>query len=197
MSNDITNKTLATLLVVAIAVSVIGTFLVVSKPSGITGAAQTTGTGNVNLSITGIIAIAVSGNINFGAGSVTAGQASATLDSSVVNATNGDWAFAAQYITIENQGNKNVVLVANSGSTAADFIGGTSPAQEIEGVAHGGGGCAAPAAYGAYSTAGDKSICPVLAFAGTVDKVNAAVKLTIPSDAAVGAKGQIITFTAS
>jgi hypothetical protein len=131
-SNDISNKTLATLLIVAIVVSVGGTWLVVNKaPTGllqITGAPATdTGTATVTIETTGSVRFNVA-TLNFGTGKVntSAGNTQCVLDSNGTNDSARCINFTAVFgnLTLENDGSTNVTVQLASDKAAVAFLGG-------------------------------------------------------------------------
>lgn len=196
---DISNKTLAILVGVAIVISVIG-ILSVGKPSilYITGAG-TTDSGNVSVNITEEISVQVEFNVNFGNGRVLGDNTSATLESSGTSATGGSWTWAAQYVRVENDGTVNETLNVSADTSATDWLGGTSPNLEIKGHVTEANACNNAtwlAIYRAIATANaDITLCPNLQFGTGKDEVNTSVKLTVPSDAEVGQKDVVLTYS--
>ena len=101
MADDINNKTLATLLVVAIIVSIGGTLISLNRLSkfggiGVTGFA-TSGTAKVNLSVTSSTGITVTQAIDFGSGYADTAT-NCTMESNLSSGARpdtdckGDWA---------------------------------------------------------------------------------------------------------
>lgn len=136
---EISNKVLASLLIVAIAVSLIGIYISITKvkqPSLLTGFASATGTGQVNLTVI------QSTNVNwttalldFGTGSVRAGFPNCTLNNNESNNTascSGFTGRAGVPLVIQNIGNMNTSLNLSFDKTAATMIGGTSPSFEFK-----------------------------------------------------------------
>ncbi len=130
--DDISNKSLATLLIVAIVVSIGGTWLVIDRAPGIlqiTGAPSTdTGTATVTIESTASVRFAVN-TINFGTGKVntSVGNTECILDSNGTNDSNKCINFTAQFgnLSLENDGSVNVTVQLASDVAAAAFIGGS------------------------------------------------------------------------
>jgi hypothetical protein len=135
---DISNKTLALLLVVAILTSVGGLTLSLNRINrlawtpGITGQAISNGNGRINVSIGGVTSINVTDDyLNFGACSPVPASGS-TFNSNYTNAvatpidTYNCTMVAPDNLTIRNIGNTNVNLTA-SFATNGSFIGGLNP----------------------------------------------------------------------
>ena len=111
---DISNKTLAWLLIGAIIVSILGTFTALNRIQklGITGAATTTqGTATVNITTSQSIRFAVA-TIDWGTGGVntTAGYNNCTLYTDGTSNGPGCYGFdtVSQGLVLENDGNQNV-----------------------------------------------------------------------------------------
>jgi len=162
---DISNKTLAILLIAAMVVSLGGTILSLNRLSMYRGVPQqisgfATGTGTANLSILQETTITVVSNrIDFGTGilNVTGGCTNATLLSSSHSPTAGNWSpvydncwvsnattpaavqFSGEDIVIRNDGNVNVSLRMDSqADSAANFIGGSfmTPVYQFQSVSN-------------------------------------------------------------
>src|SRR3989344_3161056 len=124
MSNEISNKVLASLLVVAIVVSVVGTFFSLSKLgdlSGITGrqVINNTESSTANVTILGVVGIAVTGVIDFGDGT-TAESSAVVLTTGAANSNGFNDCTAANCmgIAVQNTGNVNANIKVNSSKTA-------------------------------------------------------------------------------
>ncbi|MEK6848947.1 MAG: hypothetical protein AABY01_00055 [Nanoarchaeota archaeon] len=132
--DDITNKSLATLLIVAIVISIGGTWLVLNKAPGllnIAGAASTdTGTATVTINSVASIRFAYDA-IDFGSGSVntTSGNTLCILDTNGTNDSTKCQGFLANtsYFQLENDGSTNITVQLLSSKPASTFIGGTNP----------------------------------------------------------------------
>lgn len=213
---EITNKTLAILLVAAVAVSLFGIVMTLNKVSSITGYATSakTGTATLNVSSTTSIAIKQSA-INFGSGTIntSGGYTSCTL---YVNGTQSAPTRSVQTpncigftstssaipFVIENDGNVNVSVVVKSNATVAQFIGGSGtgghPVAEFQFMALNNetNSCATGLnnTWSNISTS-DVNICSQLFWDGT-DTIAVGLRLLIPDDAiATGTRQATITFT--
>ncbi len=139
MNEEISNKTLAFLLVGAIVVSLFGTFISLDKLNKLSGPSSITGmltkTGTVQLDVGGLESFKVNTNINFGALSPNASKLWASTD------TTNDWLGTnandctdisggvndCNGMIIENDGNAVLNISFNTTSNAASFIGGSDP----------------------------------------------------------------------
>lgn len=198
---DISNKTLAILVGVAIVISVIG-ILSIGKPSilYITGAG-TTDAGNVSVNLTEEISVQVAYNINFGNGRVAGDNASATLQSNETTSVGGTWTWTAQYIRVENDGTVNETLNVSADTAIDDWLGGTAATNDIDiiGWVTEANACSNATYLNIYrdiqTANADETLCPNLGFGTGADEVNTSVKLVVPSDAETGQKDVVLTFT--
>jgi hypothetical protein len=135
MADDINNKTLATLLVIAIIVSIGGTLISLNRLSkfggfGVTGFA-TSGQAKVNLSVTSASGITVTQAIDFGSGYATT-STNCTMESNLTSGSrgancNGLWAneitdSTKRYIIVQNTGNTQGNLTINASANATSWI---------------------------------------------------------------------------
>lgn len=131
---DVSNKTLAFLLVAAIVVSVAGIFMVNDKLSGvsqITGFAST-GTGEVNITVTESISLNVTDSvIDFGASNMAGVTNNVTCDSedgtenvdgSVADSFDGAACESGDKISIWNDGNVQINITMNVTENASQFM---------------------------------------------------------------------------
>src|SRR3990172_8470363 len=129
MSNEISNKVLASLLVVAIVVSVVGTFFSLSKLgdlSGITGwqVINNTDSSTSNITILGVVGISVTGTIDFGDG--TTAETESIVIATMAGYNNTDFGFndctvisgPCPGIVVENTGNVNANVTVNISKSA-------------------------------------------------------------------------------
>jgi len=200
--SDISNKTLAILVGIAIVISLLGV-LSVGKGgvSYITGKGST-GTGPVSFNATSEVSIKVVGSIDFGNGRVNATAANATLDSADGTTVGGSWSFSAQNIKVENDGTVNISVNLSAGASenAAGLIGGTSPLFQMKGIATEGSSCVTlQTTYTAVPASSEEpfEMCDILQYVNSADEFNVSAKVAIPSDAATGARNATITFSAS
>ncbi len=221
MVDEISNKTLAVLLIVAIALSLGGTLVslnrlssVVRGPS-ITGFATSTGTGTTNVTIlsTGSIRFAVN-NLDFGVGAVntTGGNQVCSLASGTASGSKDPSSkcinFSAEAtlksLQIENDGNLNLSVNLTSNKNAAGFIGGGVSALEqfrfkIENNESDSCATVGPAAWADMNTT-SMAICTTaegLGFAPTRNSLLVHINITIPSDSLLTGTNQVATLTAT
>ncbi len=212
---DISNRTLAILVGVAIIISVVGIF--VAQKGAVTVTGMASGTGVANLTITSFASINVSGNIEFGEGAVYLNSTYAEMDSSdgtVCDDTatcedvtggagprGGNWTFQVQNILVENNGNENVSLETESSAVASSMIGGTGAvlnytiSDNVEATSCD-GGVKNGSASQAWGTAATKEIaCNNLLSEDANDILNLTILVRVPVDASPGVKTTTITFT--
>ena len=200
---DISNKTLAVLLLIAIAISFVG-FLIVG-PARIRGAYDATG--NVSVNITNQTSIILdTATIDFGSGYVTKTSSSCTLNSTPTGNTSADctnFDAPTEGFKLRNDGNINV-SVDITGSTAASLIGGTTPTYKFRLInVSGEEGACTNTTVGSFTsfTGSAQTICESspngLLYTDSTDTVEIQIELTIPNDAATGARTDTITFTAT
>src|SRR3989338_684602 len=185
---DVSNKTLAILVGVAIVISLIG-LLSVGRGgvTYLTGRAGS-GTGPVSVNLTSEVSILVTGSVDFGSGRVNATATSAILDSDAGTIINGTWTPVTKYIKIENDGTVNISVnvTANANNNAAGLIGGTSPSFQIKGVATEASSCVTlTTSYTNVpnSTETPLALCDKLNFGSATDTFNVSAKVVVPSDA--------------
>jgi hypothetical protein len=212
MVDEISNKTLAILLIGAIAVSLFGTFVSLSKLNqlrgpGITGMATT---GQVNVTIQGKQSFTVRSNVNFGilqpnstgfwvstdvnnTERLNQSQANDCTDTGAVDPN------ACYGIEVENDGNVLINLSFSSNMNAAALIGGTAPLFRYrieDGNKTGAGanpcnGTDGSVGWALIATGVSNDICNStlphtgLGYAPSRDIMTIEFNLTIPSDAPV------------
>ncbi len=138
MAEEISNRTLAIMLIVVMAISLGGTIISLNRLTqlgfpGITGAATGTGTSTVNItSQASIIFHAGNNTVAFGNGWVNSTESSGICVMSAVNnsigtisaACKGNWAAGKSGFIIENNGNVNLSVEVHSDKNATEFLGG-------------------------------------------------------------------------
>jgi hypothetical protein len=132
--DEISNKTLAILLIGAIVISLGGTLISLNRLAGIrapiTGFA-TTDTASVDLEISSLAEVNfTTDSISWGTGTVVSGKSTCTLDSysAAIDEVNcSDFTPQSNGLVLENIGNKNLTLALHTGKTAMQFLGGTNP----------------------------------------------------------------------
>ena len=193
---DISNKTLAALLIVAIAIGFVG--LLSFKPTT-TGAYDETGTARVNITEQVSIILDTT-SLDFGDGWVNKSAASCSINSSTgeIESSNcvGFSAPPTGFI-LRNDGNTNVSVTLN-GSTAADFIGGTSPEYKFLSQDNEAGSCTSGLVASYTSISGSpQTICSNLLYTDATDSMEIKIHIKIPDDALTGLKTDNVTFTAT
>lgn len=207
---SISNRTLATLLVIAIIVTIIGTWYSVDrigKFATLTGYQVTEG--NVTLNITQRVEINVTQpDCAFGSGYVTSPAAYAIVRSGGAGdcsfiADSDNWTNTTEYapdcMEVRNDGNRNVVVNVSSGKTVANMIGGTNPnvtawsSEKEFGACYTGSIQSYP---GAEMDTSNQTMCSCLWPDENFDEIYVGCELTIP-DNAYGAKSDTWTFYAA
>jgi hypothetical protein len=215
--DEISNKTLATLLVVAIVISLAGTFFAmrgVSQVTNVITGALPTATGTTKVYINQTVSITLrNNNVDFGAGyrnsSVVADAAECNLTSSAAQPS--CWVNTGTYnpsdFWLENDGNVYANVTINS-TVAANYFNtcGTTtiiagdPDYTWAGKELASGGCGA--AYGTLDTSegqftgAHQLLCTNLSADDSVDDFNVTIKLYVPT----GPSGQCdnnVVFTAA
>ncbi len=204
MADEISNKTLAVIVVAAIVVTLGSTALILRM-----GAPMITGmvieqAGTATFNITSVTSIAIPENtIDFGAGAVDAGVASATIDSDG-NTLNWTGTVPDGAFVIENDGNVDIDINVNSTVDADGFIGGTADVNsfmwKVDKTEGGEVSACVSSDIDAYTevvTTGGALFCGNLSSIDAADLVAMDLQLVIPSDAVPGSKSATINFIAS
>lgn len=218
---ELSNKTLALILVVATSISLVGTILTIDRISGITPYRVTTGraltdTATSNFSINGSINIVFLTNlVDFGLGQVnTSGLHNCTLNTTgpgmLNGATNGipnlnctGFYNSVAPLVVQNQGTANVSLNLTFNATPAQWIGGTNPAYSFRPSWNETGACGVAnfnnATVNAVTTAGNYSVCnytgtaPMFNWVSSNRTLNIDLGMRIPQDAPPGERRLTIT----
>jgi len=211
MAQEVSNRAIAILLVLAIVISITGTFVSLQRISrlGVSGFATT---GITNLTIATSKAITVTNNIDFGSGYATDGT-TCTMESNATSAEtncNGagssgiDWderPLSVQYFVINNSGNVFTNVSANATDDATTWIGNyAGVAAYIAGHASTDSPNACDDVNTTYQTLGTGAPVNICQGAGLNwvdgnDTVYAAVKVSIPSTVPPGTnKHTTVTF---
>jgi hypothetical protein len=221
---DITNRSLAGLLVVAIVISIGGTWLLANQSPGflaITGLTQSTDTGTAQLTVQtfGSIRFAVN-SVNFGSGQVntSGGNQGCILDTNGTNDSNRCENFTANSVgfQLENDGSANATIQLSFSNSASGFLGGDPTIAKYRYVVSnnetnscsnstGGFTCAAnqnctvaPIGWSDVNTTSPgTTICPKLLFTDLSDSLKVGINITIPYDSPSGAKLSTLTATAT
>jgi len=220
---ELSNKLLATLVVIAMVISVFGTIASLSKLGEmsplITGAGTT---GSVNLSVESLASINFSfqtgsvlgrpGNISWGSGSVSTGQSYANLTTRGTT-TNWNGTPVTGALSLENTGNIGVKLVLTStNGSAGTFLGGTNPIYRLNISENEVNSCNNDSTTTPYdheqaglngsffSTAvfnvnASRTVCGNFSFQATKDEILIGFYVGLPSDAGSGVHQDIIGAT--
>ena len=155
-------------------------------------------TGTVIFEITETVDISFTASIlDWGAGSVNSGEASATLDSNASTVTGGSWNATGGELVLENIGTEDVSLTLNSSVDAATFIGGTSSTFKWKISEDESGSCAnmTDTSFTEVSTS-SKTICDLFDATDATDEIKIDFQLVVPSDASLeGQQSATITAT--
>jgi len=201
---DINNRSLAMLLVVVIATSLAGTWLVLTKAPGvllITGRQTDTGTASVTVNTVSSIDFTVDA-VAFGTGNVNTsnGNTNCVLDTEGTNDAAKCTSFNTVTVPFEitNTGNANLSVNLNFSNNAATFIGGTSPVYNYKVSENESNSCAGgvtdATSYESVNNS-DPEICANLEYLDAKDSLNVDINITIPYDTATGAKSSTLTVT--
>ena len=192
MAEDISNKTLAVLVGLAIIISLAG---IMFAPKGaITGKATDTGTAQLH-NLGEIAVTATDSSIDFGTGSVNE-SGTCTLDSAAGTASaacsgTGWLPSGKDVFEIQNTGTYDVNITIKAIKSAATWLNGTTPTQQYErldGVCYGTNN---QSTYASMLTTETK-LCSNL----TPDKLtNVSLNISLKSDANTGTLTNTITFT--
>jgi hypothetical protein len=219
---ELSNKTLALVLVVATSVSLLGTILTIDRisnlsvPQYIVGRA-TTDTGVSNFSINSTVSIVfTTDTVDFGQGVVnTSGLHNCTLNTTGPGMLNGGtnglpsidcagFYDSVEPLRIQNQGTQNVTLNLSFNATPAQWIGGTTPGYTFRPTLNESGACGNNFLNNATQTAvttadANYSICNSTGFNWVSNSrtINVDIGLRIPQDAPPGERRVTITAFAS
>ena len=211
---DFSNKTIATLLVVAIIISISGTLISLQKLSnlGVSGFA-TSGTGVANLTISSSRSITVTTNlIDFGSGYPATSETCVmesnrtSAPANCIGTTNApikwsDSSLPAPYFIINNTGNINTNVTFNASADASTWIGSGAQAW-LGGHADPNGqadSCGTIEGYQTLATGAPVHLCTGtgLNWQDGNDTVAAAVEVSIPSSIPPGDNKKVtVTFYA-
>lgn len=209
---ELSNKTLALLLVFAIIFSLGGTLLTLNKIKkvGITGMVTNVTSGYVNASVESRVAANLTLKaVDFGIGYVTMGCNNCTLDTQGGSTPGGccsDFSTAQRGIVIENSGNQVLKIEVNFSLNASDFIGGDTSINEFKMlvVQNESKSCKTLGAtwsstyanvpiYNTGETAGE--VCDRLSPNLANDSIRLHINITIPDDASAGEKNASVIIT--
>ncbi len=205
---EMSNKSLALILVLSVAVSLFGTFYSISRmPTPV--AAPPTGyaasdTGQTNFTIQSDIQIVfTTSQINFGTGAVNNTDGAPTICENCTLNSEGTRLYNCSGFNvvntgfrIENQGNLNVSLNISSNETVAQFVGGNSTVRAFQWKMEENetGACGAGLAPGTYSTVTVTNTTACTDFkTGAANTLNMEIQIRIPQNASTGTRDATIT----
>ncbi len=215
MGEDISNKSLAILLVVSIVIS-LGGLIVFTTLGGdkLTGAATSPiALARVNITARASINWTVN-SVDWGTGFVNDTAQFCVLNTEGENNINNCSQFTTVYegLRLENDGNRRVSLNLSTNNTAAQFIGGTGALYQWKLANNESNSCGDPGPgntcsvnasalqyQGAYSTVSNTpvEVCPCYNFQNSDDFINAELQILIPSDSLTGVRESTITAVAT
>lgn len=219
MADEVSNKTLAILVVAAIVVTLGGTMLVLrTGPSAQLTGLVTDQTGTAQINVSTVVDIELEDQlIDFGTGHVndsatdhncimnTEGGA---IDAQEENDCNGEWATKNDFMWIQNEGNVPISLTVTSSEDASGFITGSSPSFQVKSIVDHlasdsqgddtADSCTGGAALNTYTElSGAITICDSLGYEDAADEMLIYSQATIPADAQTGARTTTWTFSAA
>lgn len=214
---EISNKSLAIMVVAAILITIGSTALILRSggPVAITGLFGSTQTGTAQFNVTGVVSITIRNSlVDFGAGAVMSSETACTISTDEATHTCGTWANYSDSdaaFSIENDGNVNANITVTAAANAATWIGGSSPSfkgktetqcaeagcdDSIEDQVGCTGGVGSFSSMAEITTSA-QVICDLLKFEDATDGLELEVQATVPEDSPVGQKSTTLTFTAS
>jgi hypothetical protein len=197
---DLSNKTLAFLLVVAIVISLGGTIISLNRLNqlGFMGLTLYNTSGTTNFSLQSSVSIIFRTTlVNFGTGYVNANGTGCDITTNATTGWNttgnclGGLTNTSPFI-IENNGNVNVSLGLNSSANASTFVTGSVPTPLFQWAVSNN---ETNSCYGTLSdqtwtnvnwSGGPKTVCTNLSFSDANDTIRLDIKVLIPEDATQG-----------
>lgn len=185
--------------VVAVTIAAVNLIIQFDEIKEMTGFA--TDTGFANLTITPMASVSfTTSTINWGVGAVDEAPTSALLDTTNNSVVDGNWTAVSQSLVLRNDGNVNVSLSLQTSNNADGFIGGTNPTYKLNVTETETGSCSGTNNVLSSMTDANASAqlaCSNFSYYDDKDTFDIDVQLRIPEDATPGAKGTIITATAT
>jgi hypothetical protein len=216
MVNEISNRTLAILLIAAIVISLGGTLVSLNRISkisipGVTGFVVNVSNATARVVVSDVTWVNFSNaTIDFGTGYVSGGV-NCTMNSSNNEKSDScaDFSGSDQTLILANIGNNDVYVNLSFGKNASTLLGGTQEGygrdyRFIVGNDTTAPGCANTTYYLTWTTVppGDENaslpavlICDNLTYTDGSNKININISLTIPQDASTGTLSDEITAT--
>lgn len=202
-------KFLSTLIIVAVIISITGTFFSLKMLNDLDYYKQYfsghVSVGQINLTITQNLTISVVQNvINFSMGFVNTGADGATLNTTTAGSliAPANWTNSTLYdpraIQISNDGNVNATVNLTSAKTAATFLGGTVPTYEFNGSNKEANSCNNGGTLAGYTSlnADQQIVCANLGSNDLRDEIYLHCRIWVPADTQ-GTKEDTWTFTAT
>jgi len=216
MGQDISNRSLAILLIISVVISLGGLVVFLAKGGEqITGAA-TSPTAIARINITSRASINWTVNlVDFGTGYVNDSVQSCLLNTEGANAVSNCTGFntVTEGLRLINDGNRRVSVNLSSNVSAAQLLGGTSPlfqwklannkTDSCGNIGPGGNDCSINATalqyQGAYSdvSTAPVEICPCFNYASSKNLFNVELQLLVPKDSFYGLREATLTAVAT
>jgi len=198
MAEDNSVMVVAILAVIAsLAAAGISYYSAISVVPKISAYASSSGTANLSVESLAVINFS-DANINWGSGKVDIGKTHAYLDTRSGTVTNGNWT-PDTGLVLDNIGNVNVSLALKVGKTAAQFLGGTSPAYKwlVRNADTEPGACVNVTALDVFTdtTTSDTTFCNPLQFYEGNNTIRIDINLSVPYDSHKGALSDVVTAT--
>ena len=204
MTDDLSNKTLATLLVAAIVVSLGGTWLVLNTEYGATGFSTDATSGTAQVTVTGTASLTIVDNlIDFSNGSVTADSAYCEMTSGYNGTTglrgNCTWVVVSDQFVVENTGNANLSIDIKSDLNETVWLG-KSGAETFYAVAWNTSDVVSCVSGGINDTwtelnTSDGLVCTNMGYGLDDSALQVDLNITIPTGTEPGQKNVTVTFT--
>jgi hypothetical protein len=202
-TEDISNRTLATLLVVAIVISIGGTYVVLQRTPAITGLfTGTNATGTLTFEQQGVLSIKLNDAVaSFGNVTSTSNGNCVVYTDGVTSAVNCSQSVTGDGMLLENDGNIRAKVRVNSSYGVDSMTLGTGGGQFYKASNSEGSSCSGtltstlttlPAASDAMSI-----VCSNLGFADSADLLRIDYSLNIGTDLAPGNYSENVTFWAA
>jgi hypothetical protein len=210
MDEDLSNKTLAILVIVALLVSLGSTYVFYSRFKGekITGKLVEQAIARINITTRASINFTIS-SVDWGTGYVNDTASYCQLNTEGLNNPLNCTNFTTVYegLRIENDGNRNVELNVSTNNSAAQFLGGTNPIYDWKYANNESDSCGSrgigttcttnvtalqPLSYTTVSTS-PILVCPCFRAANPSDLLNLELQIRVPSDSFSGLRESTIT----
>lgn len=202
---QVPNQYIALLVIIALIISGISTFVVMLKFAPITGRGTSVSEAAAHFEITAVTAINwTNSSLDWGAGSVNAGATSAALDSNDTNCTSpvpdGSWERECDDLTLENTGTELVNITISCDNDAVSLMGGSNPGFEWFFWEEGNAcfGDLNATAWTPILQGVNETICTGFNYTSSDDALSMDVNITVPNDATnTGPRTAIFIATAT